>query len=203
MSPVDALNNSISQHAGAIHRSASSSPAGGGPEWDSLMRHYGLAPLDPTERAMIVQAMRLSRGAVPAEVRIAFVGLRVWAQRELDRLRADPAATSLPTFAWTEQRVRDLVERETAAYELSIGIPPAASPPPASPAAPVAPAAPSLASIFANAQETSKEVPWAGMTYKTTTNLNCVHCGGPQEQPADFMCKYCRRPIAGTIKPTA
>jgi len=42
-----------------------------------------LVPLDPAERAMILQAMRLSRGAAPAEVRIAFVGLRAWAQREL------------------------------------------------------------------------------------------------------------------------
>ena len=71
------------------------------------------------------------------------------------------------------------------------------------PAAPAAPAAPSLASIFANAQSTSKEVPWANMKHQSVLNLNCVHCGGPQEQPQDFMCKYCRRPIAGAIKPTA
>jgi hypothetical protein len=41
------------------------------------------------------------------------------------------------------------------------------------------------------------------MKYKSVLNLNCVHCGGPQEQPQDFMCKYCRRPVAGSIKPTA
>jgi hypothetical protein len=70
-------------------------------------------------------------------------------------------------------------------------------------AAPAQPAAPSLASIFANAQQTSKEVPWANVKHKNVATLTCVHCGGPQEQPADFMCKYCRRPIAGSLEPTA
>jgi hypothetical protein len=65
------------------------------------------------------------------------------------------------------------------------------------PAVDAAPAGPSLGSIFANAQKTSKEVPWAGQVYRSVMSLNCVHCGGPQEQPQDFMCKYCRRPIAG------
>jgi hypothetical protein len=60
-----------------------------------------------------------------------------------------------------------------------------------------------LGSIFANAQQTSKEVPWAGQSYKTVGTLTCVHCGGPQQQPTDFMCRYCRRPIAGSIKPNA
>ena len=97
--------------------------------------------------------------------------------------------------------MRDLVDQETAAYERAIGLPPPPPQPP--PPAGGTPGAPSLASIFANAHQTAKEVPWAGQTFKTSTNLTCVHCGGPQEQPADFMCKYCRRPIAGAIKPTA
>jgi hypothetical protein len=95
-----------------------------------------------------------------------------------------------------------LVDAEVSAYERALGIPP--SVPMAAPVvAAAAPAGPSLASIFANAQQTSKEVPWAGMKHKSVVNLDCVHCGGPQEQPQDFMCKYCRRPIAGSIKPTA
>jgi hypothetical protein len=75
----------------------------------------------------------------------------------------------------------------------------AAAPPPTMAAAPVGP---SLASIFANAQQTSKEVPWAGMTYKSVGTIACVHCGAPQQQQADFMCTYCRRPIAGVARPT-
>jgi hypothetical protein len=84
-----------------------------------------------------------------------------------------------------------------------VGVAPApAAVPAAMPAPAPSPGAPALASIFANAQQTSKEVPWADMKFKQVGALTCVHCGGPQEQPADFMCKYCRRPIAGSIKPT-
>jgi hypothetical protein len=75
MNPVERLDAAVSEHVAAIHRAAMGSPPGGGPEWDGLLRHHGLAPLDPRERAMIVTGMRLTRGAVPAEVRIALVGL--------------------------------------------------------------------------------------------------------------------------------
>ena len=148
---------------------------------------------------MIVSCMHLSRGAVPAELRMVITGLQAWAQRELAQLQANGAAAS-PSFPMLQQRVAALVDAEVAGYERAIGVPP---PPPAPIVAAVAPVGPSLGSIFANAQQTSKEVPWAGQKFKQVANLNCVHCGGPQEQPQDFMCKYCRRPIAGSIKPTA
>lgn len=201
MGPVEALEAAIAQHLGTIQRIAWNAPAGGGPEWDGLLRHYGIAPVDGQERAMIVSCMRLSRGAVPAEVRMAFQGLTQWAERELSQLQANGHGHH-PAFAALQQRVASLVDVETAGYERAIGIVPAPPAPPPVVAA-AAPTGPSLGSIFANAQATSKEVPWAGMTYKSVGNLSCVHCGGPQEQPQDFMCKYCRRPIAGSIKPTA
>lgn len=197
MGPIESLDAAITQHVQAIHRAAVSCSAGGGPEWDGLLRHYGLAPLEHGERSFIVTHMRLSRGAVPAEVRSAFVGLQKWAHGEIDRLRnaGQPAPPLL------HQRVSELVDRETSSYERSIGLAP---PPPPAAAAPPAyappPGTPALASIFANAQSTSKEVPWANQKYSAVQTLNCVHCGGPQEQPQDFMCRYCRRPIAGERK---
>lgn len=202
MGPVEALDAALMQHLSTIQRTAFSSPPGGGADWDTLLRHYGHTPFDPQERAMSVSNMRLSRGAVPAELRVVLLGLQVWAQGELGRLRASGAAHGSPTLPRLEQRIAGLVDFEIAAYERALGVPPSA--PMAQPVVEAAaPAGPSLASIFANAQQTSKEVPWAGMKYKSVVNLNCVHCGGPQEQPQDFMCKYCRRPIAGSIKPTA
>lgn len=72
------LEDAVAQHVSAIHRTASASPAGGGPEWDALLRHHGLAPLDAAERSFIAQQMCLARGAVPAEVRAAFLGLQAW-----------------------------------------------------------------------------------------------------------------------------
>ncbi|MBX3191037.1 MAG: hypothetical protein KF819_28835 [Labilithrix sp.] len=199
MGPVEALEAALAQHLGTIQHSAFNAPPGGGPEWDGLLRHYGITPIDPQERSMIVSCMRLSRGAVPAEFRMVIQGLSTWAQRELAQLQASGAASS-PAFGPLQHRIASLVDAETAGYERALGIPP---PPPAPIVAAAAPAGPSLGSIFANANATAKEVPWAGVTYKSVANLNCVHCGGPQEQPSDFMCKYCRRPIAGSIKPTA
>jgi len=204
MGPVEALDAALAQHLSAIQHAAISAPPGGGGGWDVLMRHYGHTTFDPQERAMIVSCMHLSRGAVPAELRVVLIGLQGWAQRELDRLRAAGAANGSPNVDALQHRIAMLVDGEVSAYERALGIPPSvpvASP--ASPSPPAAPAAPSLASIFANANQTAKEVPWAGQTYKSVVNLNCVHCGGPQEQPQDFMCKYCRRPIAGSMKPTA
>lgn len=196
MGSGEALDAALTQHLAAMHRIAAASPAGGGAEWDALMRHYGVAPLDTRERATIVAQMRLSRGAAPAEVRMVLAGLKAWAQGELARMH--PAGPD-----WIRQRVEGLVEQEMASYERGLGIaPPPPDGPQVGPAPASPPGAPSLASIFANAQQTSKEVPWAGMKWKQVGTLTCVHCGGPQEEPADFMCRYCRRPIAGSIKPT-
>lgn len=178
------LEAALKQHVDTIQRTAATSPPGGGAEWDGLLRHYGITALAHEERQMIVQYMRLARGAAPAEVRMALVGLAQWADGEARRTGAFVAGLD------------GLVDREMSSYERSIGVvvpPPAASAP-----APVnAPGMPGLGSIFANAQSTSKEVPWANQKYKQVASMNCVHCGGPQEQPADFMCRYCRRPIAG------
>ena len=178
------LEAALRQHVDVILRTASGAPPGGGAEWDGLLRHYGIAPLSPDERQMIVQYMHLARGAAPAEVRLALVGLQKWADGEAKR-----------TGGYV-QGLDVLVEREMWNYERAVGLPPPPPEPVAPPGHANSPAMPGLASIFANAQQTSKEVPWANMKYKQVGTLNCVHCGGPQEQPTDFMCRYCRRPIA-------
>jgi hypothetical protein len=194
---IDALASAIATHVRAVRETAAASPAGGGPAWDALLQHYRLAPFDPRERATVVQCLRLTRGATPGEVRMTLAALVAWATGEAARLAQDPTlAAEVPRLrAWVDT----LVDGETREYERSIGV---VAPPPAPPPAAPAPAAPSLGAIFANAQQTSKEVPWANMKYETVTNLTCVHCGGPQERPMDFMCKYCRRPIAGATLPT-
>jgi hypothetical protein len=195
---VDALASAIVAHVRAVRETAAASPAGGGPAWDALLQHYRLAPFDLRERAMVVQCLRLTRGATPGEVRMALAALVAWATAEAGRLAQDPSLA--PEAAGLRAWIDALVDGETREYERSIGVVP---PPPAPAPAAAAPAAPSLGSIFANAQQTSKEVPWANMKYETVTTLTCVHCGGPQEKPMDFMCKYCRRPIAGATLPTA
>lgn len=185
MVSAEALESTIAGHVAAIRDAALSSSAGGGERWDALLRHYGIAPLDAQERATIVDRLHLSRGAAPAEVRMALAGLEAWATRQLSALAADAADR-------VRRSLDGLVDRETQRYERDLGIAP---PPPPPQPPPPSPGAPSLGSIFQNAQQTSKEVPWAGREWKHVATLTCVHCGGPQEQPLDFICRYCRRPL--------
>ena len=135
--------------------------------------------LDATvqQHAAEIRRDAAARGMAPLDLRNALVGLQTWARREMDKLRVDPAAG--PWLAWLEPRLASLV-------------PPEAPAPPGGPPA----MSPALASIFGNAQSTSKEVPWANMKYSTVAMLTCVHCGGPQHAPADFVCRYCKKPIA-------
>jgi hypothetical protein len=188
---LESLGAAIEQHVGWIHHTAATSAPGGGQAWDALLRHYGIAAFAYEERVLSVQCLRLQRGALPSEVRAVFSGLKAWAEGELSSLQGDPASASR-----LKERIGALVEIEIQRYEDAIGIPRQVA------AAPAPIAGPSLDSIFANAQSTAKEVPWANVKYKQVGSLTCVYCGGPQEQPLDFMCKYCRRPIAGLTKPT-
>jgi hypothetical protein len=196
-SPVASLAAALAGHVSAIRQAAAASPAGGGTAWDELLRHYGIVATDPAERALAVRQLGLVRGATPGEVRMAMLGASRWARAELDRLARDPSIAADPELPRLAEHITGLADAETRAYDAWLGIPPPRRPAPP----PEAPAGPSVASIFKNAQDTSKEVPWAGMQYKSVTTLTCVHCGGPQEEPSDFMCRYCRRPIAGTINP--
>jgi hypothetical protein len=190
---VEGFEASIAQHLRAIHDTAAGSPPGGGPAWDQLLSHYGVAGVGPDERAAVARAMGLERGATPGEVRMVLDGLVRWAEGELGRMAQAPALASDPRVAWWKGNLTTLAQTESDRYERAIGyVPPL-------PLAP-APPAPALASIFANAQATAKQVPWAGMKYEQAAVLTCVHCGGPQERPQDFMCRYCRRPIAGKIE---
>ncbi len=175
------LRAQVQGHLQFIVATAKAAPAGGGADWDALLARYGLAPMTPTERHQSVAALGMTRGAVPSEVLVALRALAAWA-------RAQPSGVAMSA------ELDALPEGELARYEAAV-VPP--RPAPAAAPAPAAPAAPGLASIFANAESTSKEVPWANMKYERAGVLTCVHCGGPQEAPMDFMCRFCRRPMAG------
>jgi len=107
----------------------------------------------------------------------------------------DPAARAQPALAQLHQRLALLVDAEARRYERILGpVPPPSVPPPT--------LGPSLGSIFTNATQTSAEASRANAAHKQVETLTCVHCGGPQERPLDFRCKYCGRPIAGAVKQT-
>lgn len=200
MGAVEDLEAQIATHTRAILDAAASSELGGGPNWDRYLVHYGLTPFPADERAAVVRALRMNRGATPGEVRILLGSLAKWIQGEVARLSRDPSCASHPRLTMIHSASTTLADRETAAYERAIGI--VAAPAPAQPVGPPPPppGMPGLGAIFANAQSTSKEVPWANMKYQQSSVLTCVHCGGPQEAALDFLCRFCRRPIAGAPK---
>ncbi len=197
MGAVEDLEAQIATHTRAILDAAMNAELGGGPSWDRWLQHYGVSPFPAGERAAVVQALKMTRGATPGEVRLLLGSLSTWAQNEVARLSRDPQCAGHPRLAQLHQAAAGLPDRETAAYERMVGIqpPPPPAPEPAGPPAPP-PGMPGLGAIFANAQSTSKEVPWANMKYKQSSVLTCVHCGGPQEAALDFICRFCRRPIA-------
>ena len=193
MGAVEDLEAQIAAHVRSVVETARASELGGGPNWDNYLARFGLRPFPPHERAAVVRALSMTRGATPSEVRALLGSLAAWAEGELARLSRDPSSASHPRLEWIRRSLASLAETETAAYERSIGIVP---PPPAGPAPAPPPGMPGLGAIFANAQSTSKEVPWANQKYKQSSVLTCVHCGGPQEVALDFLCRFCRRPIA-------
>ncbi|CAN5374623.1 hypothetical protein BH09MYX1_BH09MYX1_03680 [soil metagenome] len=204
MGAVEDLEAQIATHTRAVFDAAAGSELGGGPAWDRYLAHYGQRPFAHDERAAVVRALNMTRGATPGEVRLIFASLSTWVQNEVARLSRDPASAGHPRLQAIHAAAASLADRDTAAYERAIGI----VPPPPQPAGPLQPAGPpapppgmpGLGSIFANAQSTSKEVPWANMKYKQSSVLTCVHCGGPQDVALDFLCRFCRRPMAGAPK---
>lgn len=198
MGAVEDLEAQVATHVRAICGTAASMPPGGGPAWDQMLAHYQLRGFGPEERASVARALGMTRGATPGEVHVALEALGRWAQAEAGRLAQDPSLAGHPRLRTLAQDLAAMPARETEVYERSVGLVRAPMPPPA--ARPGAAPMPALGNIFANAQSTSKEVPWANMQYKQTAVLTCVHCGGPQEVAQDFLCRFCRRPIAGRLE---
>ena len=77
--PVAALEAQLDAHLRAITDAALAAPLGGGPPWDGLLQHYGIAATPPLERQQVVAARAQTRGAVPSEVLLALRGLAAWA----------------------------------------------------------------------------------------------------------------------------
>ncbi len=62
-----------------------------------------------------------------------------------------------------------------------------------------------VASVFANAVETTKKTPWASAEAaakaassrgESSVTLQCSRCGAPQEKTLEFTCRYCGTPYA-------
>jgi hypothetical protein len=146
-----------------------------------VLAHYGLAPEPAATRFEAARQARLARGAIPAEVERALQAMAHRAGAELARLEAIHAGAG--PFSAARARLAARVRREAEAYVAG--------------AAQAAPGGADVASVFANARATSKQVPWARDPVPAAMILACPACGAPQERPLDFTCRYCRAPLGG------
>lgn len=173
-----ALDALVAEHVAAVFAAALAAPPGGGRAWDAVLAHYGLAPEPPHARLEEARRLGLSAGATPTEVRRAFEAMVARALAELWRVAPphDPSASKLAA------RLSALPAEEARRYEAEVPK--------------RAPRAAGVASVFARALETSKQVPWA-QPIDATTVLSCPTCGAPQERSLDFRCRHCGGKIAG------
>lgn len=158
--------------------------------WVELRSRYGVSP-DPL-LARWVASLDPSRrqGASAEELRQVLEALAGWARRELAAfVQQAPGALAHPAYRRLDERLTRMPLDEVARYRdaLAARFLPGAAPG----------AAPAVNSIFANAARTAGETPWAA-TYHQGAQANtliCPYCGGAQERPLDFLCRYCKKPM--------
>jgi hypothetical protein len=169
----------VHRHAATILSAADRCPPGGNREWDGLLALYRVTPQPAVDRVSEVMGRRMTRGAVPTEVRRALESVASWARGELQQLA--PLLPADPRLRAVEDRIARL-GAEADRYE--------------SAAAP--PAGPSVGSIFANATATAGQAPWQSVKVPASTVLVCGGCGAPQQTSLDFRCRYCASPMGAT-----
>ena len=197
---LDAFEANVRNHVAVIVGAAGASPPGGNGVWDRVLAHYGESPEAPLKRLEDVASAGQVRGATTVELRRALEAMVRGACTELDRI-ADAASggrvsaggavtgdADLDARLATDRALLSrLTESETSKYIAAV------SPPRHAVAA-------SVGSVFANAQATAKQAPWANVKVDPSRVLQCAACGAPQEVALDFVCRYCRSPMGKIAK---
>jgi len=170
------LESEIARHSATLLACASQCPPGGNRTWDQLLGYYRVQPLSPADRVSEVVGRRMTRGAVPTELRLALESLARWVQGELASL--GPQLASDQRFGFVQQQVTHLAVQADQ-YESSV------SPD----------LLPSVGSIFANAAATAGKAPWSAVKVPASSVFVCGTCGAPQQTQLQFTCKYCAHPM--------
>lgn len=191
------IDANLDGHVRWILQSASACPPGGNRSWDQVLAHYGAAPDAALARLEEAQQAGQARGATLKEVRRAIDAMIAAARSELDRL-VPPTAwgmanTSDPAFehyvASLRAKLTSIPDEALARYTSDVCPPKAA-------------VAASVNSVFANVQATAKLTPWANVKIDPAKVLECHACGAPQEVALDFVCRYCKSPMARQKEPS-
>ena len=185
MGPVAHLDTAIAQHLDGIRAAAVASAAGGGPAWDAMLAHYGVARLADDERRQIVAAMVYRAAAVPAELPELLAGWSVARGSGRARCQAGPEGTRSPRSSAAGPAVRRRARRLRAPWRR-------APPPPQRRRPPRPP--PSAGFLFATPtrprSRSSGQPVYANVATRPRARADRM-------TPA-ILCRYCRRPIAGT-----
>ncbi len=185
---IDAVERFFEQELADVHEIALRSKAGGGAEWDGLLVHFGLLPAQSTARAEHVSALRMKKGALPGEVRLAVHVIGNMVRAHLDRVEkrwpeaSDDGLPHAGRVRAMRARLVGLVEREGLSYDQQVR--------PASGGS-------HMGSIFANVRATKGMRPWEQIEWKHALTIQCPGCGAPQELAAEFTCAFCTGDLLG------
>lgn len=184
------FEQNVEAHAQQVIRAAQQAAPAGDPSWGEVRERYRVAADPLLARWVASLNPARPRGASPEELRQVLEGLAAWGKRELMSFeRQAPAAAGHPVFVRLQGRLQRLALDEVVRYREGLVAQMTGQPAPS--------AAPSVGGIFANAAKTAAETPWAAAYQQgaQTNTLLCPHCGGAQERPLDFMCRYCKKPL--------
>jgi hypothetical protein len=186
-----AFEQNVEAHVQGVLAACRAAAPDGDAACDELLRRHEAQPDPLLARVVASQNPTAPRGASPDELRRVLEAVATRAQAELHAFVAtSPTAATLPVHGRIAARLASMALHESNRHREALAS--ARSGLPAAPAV-------SVGGIFANAARTAPETPWA-QSYQqgaAANTLTCAHCGGAQERPLDFACRYCRKPMGG------
>ena len=185
---LDQFEATLKNQLAQLQEAAKSAAPGGVGDWEGVVAHFGLPPIERARRVQQAGQRGHTRGAFPEEFEAVVDQLAQQAQQLLTQLHgwhaaalaADPAAAG--RLEQLTQTVASLAAEQRRAYE--DGLKPTTG-------------VGGLAGIFANASATAKLSPWAELEYDTHLTLSCPGCGSPQRTRLVFDCEYCGSSLFG------
>jgi ribosomal protein L37AE/L43A len=185
---LDQFEATLKNQVAQLQAAAKSAAPGGVGDWEGVVAHFGLPPIDRAQRVQQAGQRRHTRGAFPEEFEAVVARLGQQAAQMLAQMQhwhaaalaADPSAAQ--RVQGLAQTVAELAAEQRRAYE--DGLKPKTG-------------VGGLAGIFANASATAKLTPWADLEYDTHLTLSCPSCGSPQRTRLVFCCEYCGSSLFG------
>ena len=176
---LDQFEATLKNQVALIEETARSSPAGGGPQWAEIVRHFGLPDIE--NRGRVAGERKHPNGAFPDELETVVSVLAGQASQTLDHMlgfgmlehrpdlrpRVEAIAATIASLAATQRK----------AYTESL--------------APKRVTGAGVGSIFANVKASKQINPWADLKYDRQFTLSCPGCGAPQQVALEFVCRFC------------